>query len=323
MQAILVDDKYKLIPGNVDEPDVGATEIKIRVKAIGVNRADTLQKKGLYPPPTGVSDILGLEVAGEVCELGINSKRFQIGDRVFALLAGGGYAEYVAVDERLAMPLPENLEYGKGAGIAEAFLTAYQALFPLADLKKEETVLVHAGASGVGTAAIQLAKRMETDIIVTAGSKEKLDFCMDLGAKVGINYKFTPHFDEEIRTRGYDGVDVLIDFVGASYFDKNMSIMNPDGRWIILALMGGRKTNEINLGKILIKRLKIMGSTLRARSNEYKSELIAGFSESFLPLFGTGELKPVIDSTYPLEEVEKAHEHMESNRNIGKIILKV
>jgi len=324
MKAVIVNaNDQSLSIGEVNEPTVSSGEIQIKVRAIGVNRADTLQRKGLYPPPEGESEILGLEVAGEVCHIGEGCKRFKLGDRVFALLAGGGYAEYVCVDERLAMSIPENLSFEEAAGVAEVFLTAYQALFQLAELLADETVLIHAGASGVGTAAIQLAKFINARVVITAGTDEKIRFCKKLGADIGINYKTSSNFDEMILKQCIDGVEVVIDFVGASYFDRNVSVLKLDGRWVILAFLGGRVAKNLNLGGILMKRIKIMGSTLRARTTEYKAQLIKEFDKEFMTHFAGGELKPIIDKVFSWMEVEKAHEYMETNQNIGKIILKI
>lgn len=307
---------------DVIEPEVGDNEVKIRVKAAGVNRADTLQRVGKYPPPPGTSEIMGLEVSGEVIETGVNVDKFNPGDRVMALLAGGGYAEYVVVDHGSVMLIPETLDYTEAAGIAEVFLTSYQALFLLGHLKKEETVLIHAGASGVGTAAIQLARETGANIIVTAGTDEKIDYCKKLGANMGINYRTDKDFDKLIlEYTNNKGAALIIDFLGASYISRNINAAGIDSRIVMLAFMGGAMADGVNLAKILSKRIAYIGSTLRSRSNAYKADLIHRFSKDFLPLFDENKLKPVIDSVYPWGKVGEAHIRIEKNLNIGKIIL--
>jgi len=303
-------------------PEAGKNQLKIVVKAAGVNRADIMQRMGNYPPPPGVSDIMGLEVSGEVVEIGAGVDKFNIGDRVMALLAGGGYAEYVVVDQGSAMPIPEKMDYVEAAGIPEVFLTAYQAMFLLGNLKKDKTVLIHAGASGVGTAAIQLARETGAKVIITAGTDEKISFCKELGADFGINYRTDSNFDELVKEfTNNEGADLIIDFIGADYMSRNIDALGIDGRIVMLAFMSGAKADGVNLAKILMKRITLMGTTLRARSNEYKTELIRGFRKNFLHLFDQQKLKPIIDSIYPLEKVGAAHEKMEQNLNIGKIIL--
>ena len=243
------------------------------------------------------------------------------GDRVCGLLAGGGYAEYTTIHEALALPIPDNLNFVQAAAIPEVFLTAYQALWWLADLKHKENVLIHAGASGVGTAAIQLAKLQEAKIYVTA-SASKHQLCLDLGAKQAIDYK-TEHFEKVILeiTEG-KGVDVIVDFIAAPYLQQNLNSLNFDGRLIILALMGGWQT-DVNLLNVLRKRLQIKGSTLRARSLDYKMRLTNAFKELSWEHFKSGQLQPIIDSVFDWSEVAEAHEYMEANKNKGKIVLRV
>ena len=289
-------------------------EIKIKVHATALNRADILQREGKYPPPKGASEILGLEAAGEVVALGEKVSKWKIGDRVMVLLAGGGYAEQVVVHENVAMPVAEAMTFEEAAAIPEAFLTAFQALRLLADVQDGENILIHAGASGVGTAAIQLAKAMGASVWVTASAK-KHTICKALGADFTIDYQ-TEKFDE-IILQEKKGVDVIIDFMAASYFKQNVEVLRPDGRMVLLALMGGYK-GEVNFAKILTKRLKIMGSTLRARSIAYKSDLIDQFWKFAEPLFLSQELKPVIDCTFFWEDVQRAHQYMEANKNQEK-----
>lgn len=305
----------------VDKPVLNSDDVLMKVKAAGINRADLLQKVGMYPPPPGESEILGLEVAGIVEQVGGDVTKYKAGDRVFALLAGGGYTEYVTAHEGVVMPLPENLSFEEGAGIAEVFLTAHQALNWLGEMKTGQNVLIHAGASGVGTAAIQLVKLANANAYVTAGSQEKIDFCKSLGAVDGVNYKTRQDmaYDLKSLTDGR-GFDIILDFIGASYAETNTKVIKPDGRWILLAFMGGAKA-EIDLTKVLVKRIQLKGSTLRARSIDYKSRLIEDFSSNYLSHFSNRSLHPVIDKIFDWSEVEAAHQHMEDNLNKGKIIL--
>ena len=325
MKAILVKspgDASQLYLGDANTPTIRPDQLLIKVKACGVNRADILQRQGKYPPPKGESEIIGLEVAGVVEEVGSACTRFQKDDKVFALLAGGGYAEYVVVDERLVMPIPPGLDFEQAAGVAEVFLTAHQVLFFVAALKPGDSALIHAGASGVGTAAIQLCKAVGAKAIVTAGSPEKIEFCRQLGASYGINYKSEPDFSSKVlEYTGGSGVNVIIDPIGASYFEPNLSAIAMDGRWVLLAAMGGAKVPNANLAKILIKRVTLSGSTLRARDLAYKAALVEDFTKRFLTQFETGELKPVIDRIFDWKDAPKAHGYMEQNQNKGKIIL--
>ncbi len=304
-----------------DIPDIQPHHVLIKVKAAGINRADLLQKEGKYPPPPGESEILGLEVAGVVGEVGTKVSKFSKGDRVFALLAGGGYAEYVAAHEGVVMPLPENLTFEEGAGIAEVFLTAHQALNWLGDMRNGDNVLIHAVASGVGTAAIQLAQLAEANAYVTAGSPEKIDYCQSLGAMGGVNYKTSQDMTAELMSLvPPQGFDIILDFIGAPYARTNGKVIAADGRWILLAFMGGAKA-EIDLTKVLMKRIQLKGSTLRARTIEYKSKLIEDFSKRHLDHFGDRSLHPTIDKVFDWKEAEAAHYYMEANLNKGKIIL--
>ncbi len=305
----------------VPQPALEQNQVLIRVKAAGINRADLLQKAGMYPPPAGASEILGLEVAGIVERSGSQVTKFKEGDLVFALLAGGGYAEYVTVHEGVVMSLPENLSFEQGAGIAEVFLTAHQALNWLGKIKSGDNVLIHAGASGVGTAAIQLAKVAGANAYVTAGSQEKIDFCKSLGAVEGVNYKTSQDMAADLKSlTNASGFDVILDFIGAPYAEVNTKTIAIDGRWVLLAFMGGTKA-EIDLTRVLIKRIQLKGSTLRARSIEYKSALVNSFSELYLDHFKSGKLKPDIDKIFDWQGAEDAHQYMENNLNKGKIIL--
>ena len=304
----------------VERPEPGAEQVLVRVRASALNRADTLQRKGMYPPPEGESEYLGLELAGEVEALGPGVEGFSQGDRVFGLVGGGGYAEYALIDHQMAMPMPEGWSFTDAAAVPEVFFTANETVFVLGALQPGETVLIHAGGSGVGTAAIQMAHHMGAKVYFTAGSQEKIERAMALGADGGINYK-THDFGEEIqRLTDGAGVDVVEDFLGASYLSRNLSVLRPGGRLVLVALMGGAKC-EIDLSRVLRSRLQVFGSVMRSRSLADKREITARFRERWLPPLIEGKIKPIIDSVYPLEEVVAAHEAMEANRNFGKIIL--
>ncbi len=322
MKALIVNHEGKMVFDEVEDLSPDTHQIKIEVYAAGINRADLLQKIGKYPPPPGESEIIGLEVAGLVTETGAQSKKFKIGDRVMALLSGGGYAEYVCINEDHVMPIPENMNYEFAACIPEVFLTAHQALNELMQLKNGENILIHAGASGVGTAAIQIAKHIGAHVVVTAGTDKKINFCKELGADHGINYKVDPDFDKVIKDNLKLRMDAVMDFIVGPYAEKNLRVLAPDGRWVVLAIMGGLEAN-INFGQILMKRITLFGSTLRSRDSPYKSNLVNGFSDKYLRLFNSGELKPILDSVYDWGQVNEAHQYMEENRNIGKIILEV
>lgn len=309
--------------GEVAKPQANSDELLVRVKATALNRADILQREGRYPAPKGASPILGLEMAGVVEFVGANCNGWHTGDRVCALLPGGGYAQYATIPAKMAIPIPDNLSFEDAAAIPEVFLTAYQALHWIGKVRPEEYVLIHAGASGVGTAAIQLVKAAGAIPIVTAGSARKLDFCLKLGAKVAINYKdgeFSTHVLEATNNKG---VDLILDFIGAAYWEQNMTCLAMDGRMVLLATMGGAAVDELNLGQILRKRVQVQGTTLRSRTPEYKVELTRDFVKNVLPGFEDGRFKPIVDSNFDFDNAGEAHNHMEANKNIGKIILLV
>jgi tumor protein p53-inducible protein 3 len=307
--------------GEAAEPVLGERDVLVRVQAAGVNRADILQRKGLYPPPPGASPVMGLEVAGRVVRVSPGCRRRRPGERVFAVVPGGGYAEYAAVDERLALPVPENLTIEEAAGIGEVFLTAYQALFFLARIAPQESVLFHAGASGVGTAGIQLARSHGCRVLVTAGSARKLLFCRELGADTAINYREEEFPERVMAATAGQGVDVIVDVVGAPYFKKDFDCIATDGRLIILSLMGGRMLEKFDLSRLLLKRIQVVGSTLRNRSLEYRIRLAEAFAGDFLNLFVSGDLRPVIDRVFPWDRAADAHRCIESNETIGKVVL--
>lgn len=324
MKAILVKqpgDAGQLVLGDSPDPVPGEREILVKIKATALNRADILQRRGLYPPPPGASEILGLEFSGVVERPGPKCSRWRVGDRVFGLLAGGGYAEYATIHEQMAMPIPTNLTFEQAAAIPEAFLTAFQAFYLIADFKTDQAALIHAGASGVGTAAIQLVRQAGSRAIVTAGSPEKLQACRKLGAVAAFNYTEGPFAEHVLQATGGRGVDVILDFVGAAYLEQNIQCLAPDGCMVILSLLGGWRGEHIDLRAVLTRRLRIIGSTLRGRSLDYKIKLTQAFAKYALAKFETGALQPVIDRVFSWEEIQEAHRYMEANRNIGKIVI--
>jgi putative PIG3 family NAD(P)H quinone oxidoreductase len=298
-------------------------ELLLRTRATALNRADLLQRRGKHPPPKGVPNILGLEMAGEVIDVGAACEGWEPGDRVCALLPGGGYAELAAVPAGLAMRIPENLSFEEAAAIPEVFLTAYQNLFNVARLAPGEMVLFHAGGSGVGTAAVQLIREAGGASLVTAGTKGKIDLCLALGARAGWNYKdgtFVPWVAEWTDGRG---VDIILDFVGAPYFEQNLQSMAADGRMVVIGTLGGAEVEKFSLRTLMSKRLQITGAGLRSMDTERKIRLTRQFADFALPRFADGRLVPVVDTIFDWREAAKAHERMESNVNVGKIVLQV
>ncbi|WP_062108237.1 NAD(P)H-quinone oxidoreductase [Bacillus niameyensis] len=324
MKAILVEDSTHILSvGQSEKPVINKNELLVKVKAAALNRADLLQKRGLYPPPAGASSILGLEMSGVIEEIGTDVEGWKKGDRVFALLPGGGYAEYVTIPAAMAMRIPENLSFEEAAAIPEVFLTAYLNMFWLGNLQKGETVLVHAGASGVGTAAIQLAREAGANTIVTAGTAEKRELCLSLGAGVAIDYKEGPFSTKVLEATAGKGVNLILDFIGAPYWEHNIDSLATDGKLILIGTMGGAKVNEVNLSKLLFKRIQVIGTALRSQSVDRKVQLTKDFSDFALEKFATGRLEPIIDSVWDWEHVNEAHKHMEQNKNAGKIVLRV
>jgi tumor protein p53-inducible protein 3 len=305
---------------DIDAPSPRDHELLIRVKATTVNRADTLQRKGKYPPPEGESTIMGLDVAGEVVSWGANVSEFKKGDRVFGLVAGGGYAEFACIDAQMAMKIPESMDFITAAAIPETFITANETVIELGQLQKGQTILIHAAGSGVGTAALQLARSIGAEIFITAGSQEKINKLLTLGAQAGFNYKTDDFVTGILEKTQQKGVDVIEDFGGASFLAKNLSILKEGGRLLLLALMGGNRA-EIDLAPIIAKRLCLQGFKLRSRSVEEKKIFTQLFLKRWMPKFNTGELAPLIDSTFTLEDIVKAHQHMEANLNFGKIVV--
>lgn len=325
MKAILVKapgGAEQLYVGEYPTPEPGEGELLIRVAATALNRADLMQREGRYPPPPGASEILGLELAGVVEAMGAGCEGWNLGDRVCGLLPGGGYAAYAVLHHQMAMRVPPAMSFEKAAAIPEVFLTAFQALDWLGGLAEAQRVLIHAGASGVGTAAIQLAREAGARVYVTA-SVSKHQRCLDLGAGLAIDYK-TEDFARRIQeeTSGY-GVDIILDFIGASYFKQNVSALAVDGRLVILSMLGGRRVEDVDLASLFRKRAQVITTTLRSRSLAYKIALTQAFSKKWLPLFEEERLLPVVDSVYEWIHAPAAHRHMEANKNVGKIVLRV
>ncbi len=300
-----------------DVPKPADHEILIRVEAAGVNRPDLTQRAGAYPPPPGASLTLGLEVAGEIVEVGHGVTRWHVGDKVAALLAGGGYAEYATAHEGSALPIPAGLSMVEAAALPETVMTVWANVFEGGALKKNETLLVHGGASGIGTTAIQMAKAAGARVYATAGEAEKVKLCEKLGADRGINYR-TEDFESVVRDLG--GADVVLDMVGGPYIQKNLDILKEQGRLVMIAFIQG-PTAELNLMRMMLKRLTITGSTLRSRSNEEKARIAAAVESNVWPWIEAGRVKPVIDSTFTLNEAEQAHARLQSGGHAGKIIL--
>jgi len=309
-----------LLPETRAVPTPGAGEILIKVAAAGVNRPDVAQRAGVYPPPPGASDLPGLEVAGEVVATGSGTGKHKIGDKVMSLVAGGGYAQYCIAQDAQAIAVPAALSMNEAGAIPETLMTVWHNVFERGGLRPGETLLVHGGSSGIGTMAIQLAIALGSKVIVTVGSQAKADACLKLGAFSAINYK-THDFVAEVKaaTEG-KGVEVILDMVGGEYIDRNYEAAAIDGRIVQIATLGGAKAN-VNIVKLQVKRLHHTGSTLRPRSNADKAAMVAAIEARVMPLFRDGRVKPVMDSTFPLERAADAHRRIESSEHIGKIVL--
>ncbi len=325
MQAIAVADdnqadSLSLQQHDTPKPDSG--QVLIKIAAAGVNRPDIMQRQGLYPPPAGASEILGLEVSGTVIALGENITQFKTGDKVCALITGGGYAEYCAADAGSVLPIPENLSMIEAAALPETFFTVWSNLFGRAQLKCGESLLVHGGSSGIGTTAIQLAKAFGIKVFITAGTDEKLARCQQLGADVVIDYKKQDFVEEIKKVTAGKGVDVILDMVGGDYLPRNLKCLAIEGRLVQIAIQHGAKA-EVNLWSLMLKRQTITGSTLRAREPVFKAEIARQLQEKVWILLADGWIKPEIYQTFPLEQAAKAHQLMESGIHIGKIVLSV
>ncbi|MGE4608421.1 MAG: NAD(P)H-quinone oxidoreductase [Myxococcota bacterium] len=325
MKAIVVDSpgaESSMRLGDASEPPLRAGCIRIRVAATAVNRADLLQRQGLYPAPPGESAILGLECAGEVAEVASDVDQWRVGDFVMALLGGGGYAQEVVVDAGSVMRVPANLSLEQAAAIPEVFLTVFLNVFQLAALPEGGSALIHGGGSGIGTAAIQLVKAVGGTAIVTAGSDEKCARCAELGADVAINYAtgdFAKSIADHTQRRG---VDVILDSIGGPYLEPNLASLAIGGRLVLIGLMGGARS-EINLGQLLTRRLAIIGSTLRARPLEEKARLAAAFADRFGTALDDGTIFPVIDRVLDLADAREAHRVLKASEHFGKVVLRV
>ena len=315
-------DKPALVVGEIALPDYGPDEVLIRVAASGVNRPDLMQVAGMYPPPPGASEIPGLELAGEIVAIGSNVTDWACGDKVCALVTGGGYAQYAAVPAAQCLPVPDGLTMTQAAGLPETFFTVWHNVFDKAALKTGETFLVHGGTSGIGTTAIQLAKAFGAKVIATAGSQEKCQACRDLGADVAINYK-TEDFVEQVKaaTDG-KGANVILDMVAGDYVSRNFKAAAFEARILIIAFLRGPKA-ETNFTPLLLKRLTLMGSTLRAQPVANKAAIANALREKVWPLIEAGKIAPVIYKSVPLDQASEAHAILKGGAHIGKVILEV
>jgi putative PIG3 family NAD(P)H quinone oxidoreductase len=311
-----------LKPERRDVPAPAPGQILIKVRAAGVNRPDVLQRQGAYPPPPGASDLPGLEVSGEVAALGVGAGRWRVGDPVVALTAGGGYAEYVAVHGTNALPLPVGFTFTEAAALPETFFTVWHNVFERGALKAGERFLVHGGTSGIGTTAIQLAKAFGAYVITTAGSAEKCEACVRLGADRAINHREEDFVAVVKEVTGDNGADVILDMVGGDYTDKNIIAAAEDGRVVQIATLGGADV-KFNISRLMVKRVTLTGSTLRPRTREVKAGFARALEGKVWPLLAAKKIKVVVDSTFPLAQAAEAHRRMETSQHVGKIVLTV
>ena len=320
MRAIVVDEDGQLHWQEVNDPTCAAHQVLVDVHASAVNRADLLQRAGHYPPPPGAPPYMGLEMCGTIRSVGDQVRGWYSGDRVLALLSGGGYAEQVAVHADHLIALPKDWSFTRGAAVPEVFLTAFVNLFIEAQLQPGETVLIHGGGSGVGTAAIQLAKSANCNVIATAGTDAKTARCMTLGADIAINYHERDF--AEATLAHCKGVDVILDISAADYLERNIRILNPMGRLVFIALLSGTHA-PLDMAQVLRKRLRLIGSTLRSRTDTEKTAITHAFTERFWPLITEGSIVPVIDTVWPIERAEEAQQLLTQNKNIGKVVLAI
>jgi NADPH2:quinone reductase len=311
-----------LVPEQRPLPRPAEGEVLVKVAAAGVNRPDVMQRRGLYPPPAGATDIPGLEIAGEVVALGAGVRRWKLGDEVMALVVGGGYAQYCSAHESHALPIPAGLTMVEAAAIPETFLTVWHNVFERGGLKAGETLLVHGGSSGIGTVAIQLAKSLGARVITTAGSAEKCAACRQLGADVAVNYRTEDFVAATKSATGGKGADLILDMVGGDYIERNYEAVAVDGRVVQIAFQGSPKAT-VNFSRLMLKRLTHTGSTLRARSVSDKGAFARAVEQQVLPLVAANKVRPLIDSTVPLAQASAAHARMEASTHIGKIVLVV
>jgi len=325
MHAIEVeqtDSGHQLVWREVEDPVLKGGEVLVSIHATTLNRADLSQAEGNYPPPPGAPHIMGLDMSGEILETGAGVEEWQVGDKACALLAGGGYAEQVAVDHRLLIPVPPGWSFLEAACLPEVYLTAYVNIFMEAGFQPGETILIHGGASGVGTAAIQMAKGAGGRVITTAGRPDKVETCRNQGADLAINYRTE---DFVARTQEFtegEGVDVILDMVGAEYLARNISLLKVKGRLVFIATLGGAEA-MVDIRQLMGKRARLIGSVLRARPVEEKAEIIRRFRQQFWDQVDEGSIRPVIDKVMPVADAHAAHERLRAYENIGKIVLKV
>jgi putative PIG3 family NAD(P)H quinone oxidoreductase len=323
MRAVVVRDAggpEMLAVWDVIDPQPGPGEVLIDVVAAGVNRADLLQRQGNYPPPPGASELIGLECSGRISGLGPGVEGFEIGDEVCALLAGGGYAERVAVPAGQVLPRPEGVTLVEAAALPETVCTVWSNIFMLASLRPQETLLVHGGASGIGTTAIQLGKAVDARVIATVGADNKVAKCLELGADTVINYRKDDFVEVVKQVTDGHGADVILDVVGAPYLDRNMRTLATAGRLVVIGMQGGR-TGELDLGLLLAKRAAVLATGLRARPVQEKAAIVASVRDNVWPLIADGHLRPVVHQVLPLEEAGEAHRILEDSEQIGKVLL--
>ena len=312
-----------LLPETRPVPVPGQGEILVKVKAAGVNRPDVSQRSGSYPPPPGASDLPGLEIAGEVVAVGAGATRHKVGDTVMSLVAGGGYAQYCIAQDAQAMAVPPSLSIEEAGALPETLMTVWHNVFERGALQKGETLLIHGGSSGIGTMAIQLAKALGAKVIVTVGSQDKAEACLKLGADRAINYKSEDFVAEVKAATGGAGANVILDMVGGDYIDRNYDAAAVEGRIVQIAFLAGAPKASANFAKLMVKRLHHTGSTLRPRSNADKAAMVAAIEAKVMPLLREGRIKPLMDSSFPLEQAADAHRRMETSAHIGKIVLVV
>ena len=323
MRAVIVSepgDPGVLRVAEVPDPELGSGELLIDVAAAGVNRADLLQRQGHYPPPPGASPYLGLECAGHVRAIGEGVEGWTVGDAVCALLVGGGYAEQVAVPASQVMPVPDSMSLDEAAALPESACTVWSNLVMTAHLAAGESLLIHGGASGIGTMAIQVARLLDTKVLVTVGSDEKAERCRGLGAQHAINYRDEDFVDAAIAATDGQGVDVVLDIIGAKYLEPNLRVLAPNGRLVVIGLQGGAKA-ELDLGRMLSRRLSVFGTTLRSRSSSDKAAIVAEVTRGLWPAVSSGAIRPVIDRVVPFSDAAEAHRALERGETVGKVVL--
>lgn len=318
MWAVVIEEDQPLKLGEFEKPNCGPTDVLVEIVTAGLNRADLVQRRGLYPPPPGASEIMGLECSGTIVETGSEVSGWSVGDRVCGLMAGGGYAEYAQVDQGSLFRIPNGMSFNQAGALPEVMMTVWANIFDRCQFKAGETALIHGGTSGIGTMAIQMLKTAgAAQIMITAGSAEKCDYATSLGADIAINYR-EQDFEDVVRSAG--GADVILDMVGGDYVQKNISAAKVGGRIVNIAYMQGSQVN-VNLMPLMLKRLVLTGTTLRARPNDDKQRIRDAILSDFWPAVLSGNIKPVIDTVYPFDQAENAHAHMAKGGHIGKILL--